>query len=263
MGEGEDEEDILGFLERANGLFRELLGLHLDWEEGDPFWPPVPPSHRPWSWLPWQGLGEALQEEVEAPGESATAIQHLRAKVSPQDLRYFMTRLQPRHKDDSESSTLIMQPLDVSVFGPMKRHQPTLERRLSSTWKDECECKAENFATVPKQTLWKSYSPVVRSGFKATILYSYSLKKVLWNLPEIVEERDAQSDVQQTLLQTLLNKRYNAPANTAAARSKGTKRTRDCVRLSTWMMGGSLFLRLRGEPQLESFHTHTSSFWRR
>jgi hypothetical protein len=95
--------------------------------------------------------------------------------------------------------------------------------RLSSTWKDECECKAENFATVPKQTLGKSFSSVVHSGFN-----SYSLKKVLWNLPELVEERDAQSDVQQTLLQTLLNKRYNAPANTAAARSKETKRTRDC-----------------------------------
>ncbi len=47
MGEGEDEEDILGYLERASGLSSELLGLHLDWDEGDPFWPHVPPSHRP------------------------------------------------------------------------------------------------------------------------------------------------------------------------------------------------------------------------
>jgi hypothetical protein len=42
-----------------------------------------------------------------------------------------------------------MQPLDVSVFGPMKRQW----RKILTAWKEECARKGENFATIPKQVM--------------------------------------------------------------------------------------------------------------
>ena len=50
------------------------------------------------------------------------------------------------------------------------------------------------------------------------------MEKALSKLPEDVEERDVESEVQRTLLQTLSNMRYNAPANKAAARPKRNQR---------------------------------------
>lgn len=46
-----------------------------------------------------------------------------------------------------ENSTHLMQPLDVSVFAPMKRQW----RAVLGRWKEECEAAGTNFATVPKQ----------------------------------------------------------------------------------------------------------------
>jgi len=76
-----------------------------------------------------------------------------------------------------ENSTHIMQPLDVAVFGPMKRHW---REKVLSAWKEECERKGENFATIPKQVFptllkelleSKDYGPAIRSGFETTGLY--------------------------------------------------------------------------------------------
>jgi hypothetical protein len=102
-----------------------------------------------------------------------------------------------------------------------------------SAWKEECKCKGENFATIPKQVFptllrklltTKDYGPTIRSGFKTTGLYLFSMEKALSKLPEEVEERDVESEVQRTLLQTLSSMRYNAPANKAAARPKRNER---------------------------------------
>ncbi len=129
-----------------------------------------------------------------------------------------------------ENSTHIMQPLDVAVFGPMKRH---CWKKVLSAWKEECERKGENFATILKQVFptllrelltSKDYGPAIRSGFETTGLYPFSMEKALSKLPVEVEERDVESEVQRTLLNTLSNMRYNAPANKAAARPKRSER---------------------------------------
>jgi hypothetical protein len=46
-----------------------------------------------------------------------------------------------------ENSTHLLQPLDVGVFGPMKRYW----RELLRGWKEDCARKNLNFATLPKQ----------------------------------------------------------------------------------------------------------------
>jgi hypothetical protein len=46
-----------------------------------------------------------------------------------------------------ENSTHIMQPLDVSVFAPMKRKW----REILGNWKDECTAAGDNYASIPKQ----------------------------------------------------------------------------------------------------------------
>lgn len=45
-----------------------------------------------------------------------------------------------------ENSTHLMQPLDVGVFGPMKRFW----REILREWKEECDRKGLQFATLPK-----------------------------------------------------------------------------------------------------------------
>jgi hypothetical protein len=45
-----------------------------------------------------------------------------------------------------ENSTHLMQPLDVGVFGPMKRYW----REILRDWKEECDRKDIHFATLPK-----------------------------------------------------------------------------------------------------------------
>lgn len=46
-----------------------------------------------------------------------------------------------------ENSTHIMQPLDVSVFGPMKKRW----RTILNDWKEECTANGDNYASIPKQ----------------------------------------------------------------------------------------------------------------
>jgi hypothetical protein len=45
-----------------------------------------------------------------------------------------------------ENSTHILQPLDVSVFGPLKREWRTILR----AWKEECAKKGVHYPTLPK-----------------------------------------------------------------------------------------------------------------
>jgi hypothetical protein len=40
-----------------------------------------------------------------------------------------------------------MQPLDVSVFGPMKKRW----RTILNDWKEECTANGDNYASIPKQ----------------------------------------------------------------------------------------------------------------
>ncbi len=46
-----------------------------------------------------------------------------------------------------ENSTYMLQPLDVSVFGPMKKRW----RQVLADWKADCCRKGLNYATIPKQ----------------------------------------------------------------------------------------------------------------
>jgi hypothetical protein len=55
-----------------------------------------------------------------------------------------------------ENSTHLLQPLDVAVFGPMKRRW----REVLARWKEECVRDGRNFATIPKQVITKCTSIV-------------------------------------------------------------------------------------------------------
>jgi hypothetical protein len=46
-----------------------------------------------------------------------------------------------------ENSTHFLQPLDVGVFGPLKRRW----RTVLADWKNECDAKGLNYASIPKQ----------------------------------------------------------------------------------------------------------------
>jgi len=52
-----------------------------------------------------------------------------------------------------ENSTHIMQPLDVSVFGPMKKRW----RTILNDWKEECTANGDNYASIPKQVRVPTY----------------------------------------------------------------------------------------------------------
>ncbi len=46
-----------------------------------------------------------------------------------------------------ENSTHLLQPLDVSVFAPVKKEW----RRVLNEWKEEVAASGKNYATIPKQ----------------------------------------------------------------------------------------------------------------
>jgi hypothetical protein len=54
-----------------------------------------------------------------------------------------------------ENSTHILQPLDVSVFGPLKRRW----REVLENWKEECTAGNLNYPTLPKQVPVPSTPP--------------------------------------------------------------------------------------------------------
>ncbi len=72
-------------------------------------------------------------------------------------------------------------------------------------------------AGFPHLLTTKEYGPATHSGSKVTSLYPFSMEKDLSKLPEEVEQRSVESEVQRTLLQTLSTMHYNAPAIKAAA----------------------------------------------
>lgn len=121
-----------------------------------------------------------------------------------------------------ENSTHLMQPLDVSVFAPMKREW----RKVLGAWKEECEGAGTNYATVPKQAfprilrklLKKDYSKAIISGFECTGLFPLNPARALSKLP--VEDREVETHVQQQLLDKLSAMRYNPGPNTHAQRPK-------------------------------------------
>jgi hypothetical protein len=121
-----------------------------------------------------------------------------------------------------ENSTHLLQPLDVAVFGPMKRHW----RKILSDWKDECMKTGQNSATLPKQVfptllkklMEKDYSEAIRSGFESCGLFPLNPKKGLDKLPK--ENREVETLVQRQLLEKLSSMRYDQPANKHANRPK-------------------------------------------
>jgi len=123
-----------------------------------------------------------------------------------------------------ENSTHIMQPLDVSVFGPMKKRW----RTILNDWKEECTANGHNYASIPKQDfpgllkklLEKDFGPAIRGGFEGTGLCPFSVERAISKLPMDLDDREVETQVESTLLRTLDNMRHNAPANRAAARPK-------------------------------------------
>ena len=117
-----------------------------------------------------------------------------------------------------------MQPLDVSVFGPIKIRWQT----ILNEWKDECAARGDNYASIPKQEfpkllkelLQKDFGPAIRAGFEASGLYPFSVSRAVSKLPQDIDEREVESLVVGTLVRQLDSMRHLAPANKAAARPK-------------------------------------------
>jgi hypothetical protein len=115
-----------------------------------------------------------------------------------------------------------MQPLDVSVFAPMKRRW----REVLSAWKDKCDREGRNFAALPKQQfpallrelMDKDYSEAIKSGFECCGLHPLSQERALAKLP--AENRDVVSNVQKQLIQQLSSMRYQQVSTTHANRPK-------------------------------------------
>jgi hypothetical protein len=115
-----------------------------------------------------------------------------------------------------------MQPLDVSVFAPMKKWW----RQILSAWKEDCARINKNFATLPKQEfpallkqlMEKDYQKAIVSGFESCGLFPLNPERALAKLPK--EDREVESSVQLQLLNRLSLMRYNQPETTHASRPK-------------------------------------------
>ena len=148
---------------------------------------------------------------------------NLRAHMSPTVLRTCEDH-NIRFMFLPENSTHILQPLDVSVFGPMK----TRWRTILNDWKDECAASGDNHATIPKQVfprllkelLQKDFGPAIRSGFEASGLYPFNVRKAVSKLPQDIDEREVETQVVGTLVRQLDEMRHHAPANKQAPRPK-------------------------------------------
>jgi hypothetical protein len=85
-----------------------------------------------------------------------------------------------------ENSTHLLQPLDVAVFGPMKRHW----RKILSDWKDECMKTGQNSATLPKQV----FPTLLKKLMEKRLQRSHPERfRVLWALTSESQERPGQA----------------------------------------------------------------------
>ena len=121
-----------------------------------------------------------------------------------------------------ENSTHLLQPLDVSVFAPMKRYW----REVLTEWKEQCVREEKNYSTIPKpqfplllsRLMEKDYSESIRSGFESCGLFPFNVERALSKLP--MEQREVETQVQQQLLRRLESLRYEQPRKTHTGRPK-------------------------------------------
>lgn len=122
-----------------------------------------------------------------------------------------------------ENSTHLLQPLDVAVFGPMKRYW----REILREWKEDCARKNISYSSLPKQEfpkllnklMEKDYSNAIGGGFEATGIFPFNPDRVLAKLPQENRE-NVVSDVHKQLLKKLSGMRYSPAATTSAQRPK-------------------------------------------
>ncbi len=109
-----------------------------------------------------------------------------------------------------ENSTHLMQPLDVSVFAPMKRWW----RKILTAWKADLDRQNKNHASLHKRDfpgLLKQlldnydYKKAIISGFESTGLFPLNPERVLAKLPK--KNRDVETPIQQVLLEKLSSMR--------------------------------------------------------
>ncbi len=118
-----------------------------------------------------------------------------------------------------ENSTHLLQPLDRSIFGPLKQHW----RKVLTNWKIECTREGREYATIPKEIfpmlvgklLERDFSSAIISGFAATGVHPFSMERALSKLP--AENRDVDSAFQHQLLDHLKETRYGGGDKQARA----------------------------------------------
>lgn len=119
-----------------------------------------------------------------------------------------------------ENSTHLLQPLDVTVFAPMKRKW----REVLSWWKEECMRHNRNFATLPKKEfpallkklMEKDYSESIKSGFACCGIFPFSLERALSKMPPTTVEIESQ--MHEQVLKKLQSIRYDPAPNAKAGR---------------------------------------------
>jgi len=135
-----------------------------------------------------------------------------------------------------------MQPLDVSVFAPMKGHW----RKALQEWKIECAAKDHCYATIPKKEFpylmtrllvekkyWDAtdknigkpidqtkYREAIISGFRKTGLYPVDIQQPLTMLPNLEIDMDVATPIQIQMLKKLDTMRHNPPTNKHPGRPK-------------------------------------------
>ncbi|KAB0805407.1 hypothetical protein PPYR_02377 [Photinus pyralis] len=120
-------------------------------------------------------------------------------------------------------STHIMQPLDVSFFGPMKKKW----RTILDTWRKQSRRRG----TIPKEhfpsllkTLWSSIELTaeknIKSGFKTTGIHPYNPNEVLSKLPSELSSCGSERRLDESLLEFLKNTRGYNKSSTTRRRGK-------------------------------------------
>lgn len=125
-----------------------------------------------------------------------------------------------------ENSTHLLQPLDVSVFAPLKKAW----REILTRWKNDCRAMGEEYGTLPKkifpvllnQLMQRDFHTAIVSGFEATGIFPFSVERAVHRLPQ--ESADVESDVQRQLIRQLEMMRYGPVTQARAPRPKKSQK---------------------------------------
>lgn len=171
----------------------------------------------------FDGLFLPHVQSTRAEGDKVVLIgdnlaSHFSPKViqSCQENNIYMTPFPP-------NATHLMQPLDVAVFGPMKKKW----RQILNDWRKESRYPGsipkEHFPTL-LQRLWtailENMTENLKSGFRATGLHPPNPEEVLSRIPDETQSRNSERILDSSLIELLKEHRGSG---TSQRRKRGQK----------------------------------------